>query len=60
MRFFSFWWSGFWGSGQLVEIGEELKKSSNKEHNHQIQESKKLQNQYEAIQNRIKKQESYI
>ena len=39
----------------LVEISEELKKSSNKEHNHQIQESKKLQNQYEAIQNRIKK-----
>jgi DNA invertase Pin-like site-specific DNA recombinase len=39
----------------LVEIGEELKKSSNKEHSHQIQESKKLQNQYEAIQNRIKK-----
>lgn len=39
----------------LLEIGEELKKSSNKEHSHQIQESKKLQNQYEAIQNRIKK-----
>ncbi len=39
----------------LIEIGEELKKSSNKEHNHQIQESKKLQNQYETIQNRIKK-----
>lgn len=39
----------------LVEIGEELKKSSNKEHQHQIKESQKLQNQYEAIQNRIKK-----
>tara|TARA_B110000259_G_scaffold49022_1_gene57285 strand:+ start:1445 stop:2956 length:1512 start_codon:yes stop_codon:yes gene_type:complete len=39
----------------LVEIGDELKKSSNKEHQCQIQESKKLQNQYEAIQNRIKK-----
>lgn len=39
----------------LVEIGEVLKKSSNKEHKNQIQESKKLQNQYEAIQNRIKK-----
>ncbi|MBT4921614.1 MAG: hypothetical protein HON23_01210 [Rickettsiales bacterium] len=39
----------------LVEIGEELKKSSNKEYNCQIQESKKLQNQYEAIQSRIKK-----
>jgi DNA invertase Pin-like site-specific DNA recombinase len=45
----------------LLEIGEELKKSSNKEHNHQIQESNKLQKQYELIQTRIKKvREFYI
>ncbi len=45
----------------LSEIGEELKRSSDKEHQHQIQESQKLQNQYEAIQTRIKRaRELYI
>ncbi|OGV29918.1 MAG: hypothetical protein A3E88_02310 [Legionellales bacterium RIFCSPHIGHO2_12_FULL_35_11] len=37
----------------LVEINTELKKSSAAEHEHQIQESSKLQKQYQTIQTRI-------
>ncbi|MBN8827132.1 MAG: recombinase family protein [Sphingobacteriia bacterium] len=39
----------------LANLNEELKNSSDKEHNHQIQESQKLQNQYQTIQNRVKR-----
>lgn len=39
----------------LLELNHELKKSSDKEHTHQIQESNKLQEQYQTIQNRIKR-----
>ena len=45
----------------LAEIGEELKKSSNQEHKHQIQESNRVHKQYDAIQTRIKRaRELYI
>lgn len=37
----------------LVELNTELKKSSAVEHEHQIQESNKLQKQYQTIQTRI-------
>lgn len=39
----------------LADLNEELKKSSDKEHKHQIQESNKLQEKYQAIQNRVKR-----
>ena len=39
----------------LVDLNEELKKSSDKEHKHQIQEGNKLQEQYQTIQNRVKR-----
>ena len=39
----------------LADLNDELKKSSNKEHKHQIQESNKLQEQYQTIQNRSKR-----
>ncbi len=45
----------------LLQIGEELKKSSREENKHQIQESKRLQSQYEKVQNKIKRvRELYI
>jgi site-specific DNA recombinase len=37
----------------LIELNTELKKSSTAEHEHQIQESSKLQKQYQTIQTRI-------
>lgn len=39
----------------LHELGEELKRSSDKEHEHQLQAGKKLQEQYQTIQNRVKR-----
>lgn len=39
----------------LADLNDELKKSSDKEHKHQIQEGTKLQNQYQTIQNRVKR-----
>lgn len=39
----------------LVELNTELKKSSAAEYEHQIQESNKLQKQYQTIQTRIKR-----
>jgi hypothetical protein len=39
----------------MVELNDELKKSSDKEHKHQIQESNKLKEQYQTIQARSKK-----
>jgi site-specific DNA recombinase len=39
----------------LIELNDELRKSSDKEHAHQIQEGNKLQNQYQTIQTRIKR-----
>jgi site-specific DNA recombinase len=39
----------------LADLNDELKKSSDKEHKHQIQEGTKLQNQYQIIQNRVKR-----
>lgn len=38
----------------LVEINDELKNSSNKEHKHQVSEVDRLQKQYQTIQNRSK------
>ena len=39
----------------LHELVEELKQSSDKKYQHQLQASKKLQDQYQAIQNRVKR-----
>lgn len=39
----------------LVELNDELKISSEKEHKHQVQEGKNLQNQYQIIQTRVKR-----
>jgi site-specific DNA recombinase len=39
----------------LVELNDELRQSSNKEHVHQREERKRLQGQYQAIQNRVKR-----
>lgn len=39
----------------LKELNDELKKSSDKEHKHQIQEVSRLQEQYQIIQNRVKR-----
>jgi hypothetical protein len=39
----------------LNDLHDELRKSSDKEHTHQVEEGKRLQNQYQTIQNRIKR-----
>ncbi len=39
----------------LNDINAELKKSSDKEHQHQVEEGKRLQQQYQATQTRIKR-----
>ena len=39
----------------LADLNDELKKSSDKEHKHQIQAGNKLQEQYQTIQNRVKR-----
>jgi site-specific DNA recombinase len=39
----------------LIDLNDELKKSSDKEHKHQIQEGNKLQTQYQTIQTRVKR-----
>lgn len=39
----------------LVELNSELRKSSDKEHRHQIEEGNKLQSQLGTIQNRVKR-----
>ena len=45
----------------LVEIGEELKRSSSQEHQHQMEESKRLHKLYDATQTRAKRiRELYI
>ncbi len=45
----------------LVEIGEELKRSSNQEHQHQMQENKRLHKLYDAAQAKSKRiRELYI